>query len=195
MPSIPILRALCIAALFSALQAEAQSNVYRWVDKDGKTHFSDTPPPADAKGQSQRRMGGGYVETENLPYATQIAVQRNPVTLYTGPDCGEPCSQGRDLLAKRGVPFTERDAQANAADAEALKKLVGGLEVPTLVIGEAKIKGYEEGQWHGALDGAGYPRTRLPGQAAARRAPAAPPASQQPANAPEAAEGGAKAQQ
>jgi glutaredoxin len=169
MQSSTIVRALCVAALLSSLGAQAQTNVYKWTDKDGKVHFSDTPPPPDVKNSSQRRLGGGYVETENLPYATQMAMKRNPVTLYVGADCGAPCSQGRDLLAKRGIPYSERDAQGNAADSEALKKLVGGLEVPTLVIGEAKIKGYEEGQWHGALDGAGYPRTRLPGQAAGPR--------------------------
>ena len=172
--------AACCAALV-ATAALAQSNVYRWVDKDGKVHFSDTPPPADAKSGSQKRMGGGYVETENLPYATQVAMKRNPVTLYTGADCGDPCVSARDLLSKRGVPFSERDAQGNAEAQEALKKLAGALEVPFLVIGENKIKGYEESQWQSALDGAGYPRTRLPGQAAAARRDPNPTPSQAPA--------------
>ena len=176
-----IIRALCMAAVICCLGAQAQTNVYKWKDKDGTVHFSDTPPPPDVKDSSQRRLGGGYVETENLPYATQMAMRRNPVTLFVGADCGDPCVQGRDLLAKRGIPFSERDAQGNAADSEALKKLVGGLEVPTLLIGEAKIKGYESSQWHGALDGAGYPRTRLPGQAAGPR----PPAKAAPEPAPE----------
>jgi len=191
MQSSIIVRALAIAALISCLDTQAQTNVYRWTDKDGKVHFSDTPPPSDAKSSSQKRVGGGYVEQENLPYATQIAMRRNPVSLFTGADCGEPCSQGRELLSKRGIPFTERDAQGNPADAEALKKLVGGLEVPTLVIGESKIKGFEDQQWQSALDGAGYPRTRLPGQAPAARAPAK--AAPEPAKAPDASESEPKA--
>ncbi len=80
-------------------------------------------------------MGGGYADSTQLPYATQVAMQKSPVTLYTGGDCGDPCEQGRDLLAKRGIPFSERDAQANAEDAEALKKLVGAIEVPVLTVG------------------------------------------------------------
>lgn len=192
MQSSIIVRALAVAALISCLDTQAQTNVYRWTDKDGKVHFSDTPPPSDAKSSSQKRVGGGYVEQENLPYATQIAMRRNPVSLFTGADCGEPCSQGRELLSKRGIPFTERDAQGNPADAEALKKLVGGLEVPTLVIGESKIKGFEDQQWQSALDGAGYPRTRLPGQATAARAPAK--AAPQATKAPDAPESEPKAQ-
>jgi len=152
--------ACCLALL--ATVAVAQTNVYRWVDKDGKTHFSDTPPPADAKSSSQKRVGGGYVDQE-YPYATQQAMKRNPVTLYTAPSCGEACTSGRELLSKRGVPFSERDAQASAEAQEALKKLVGGLEVPVLVVGESTLKGYEQGQWQSALDSAGYPRERPPG--------------------------------
>jgi glutaredoxin len=192
MQSRIIVHALAITALVSCLDTQAQTNVYRWTDKDGNVHFSDTPPPLDAKSSSQKRLGGGYVEQENLPYATQVAMKRNPVSLFIGSDCGDPCNQGRELLSKRGIPFTERDAQGNAADAEALKKLVGAIDVPTLVIGESKIKGFESEQWQSALDGAGYPRTRLPGQAPAARAPAK--AAPETAKAPDASESEPKAQ-
>ncbi len=165
--------ALLSAALMLPALAFSQATVYRWVDKDGKVHYSDTPPPEPAKSLTQKRVGGGYGESSQLPYATQIAMQKSPVTLFTGADCGDPCRQGRDLLAKRGIPFSERDAQGNADDAEALKKLVGAIEVPLLTVGSAKVKGFEEGAWHSALDNAGYPRTALPGQLPPR--PPSPP--------------------
>jgi glutaredoxin len=170
--------ALCLlaAALAVALAAQAQTNVYRWVDPDGKVHFSDAPPPADARDATQRRVGGGGPEDPQLPYATQIAVKRNPVTLYTAKDCGDACGKGRDLLSRRGIPFTERDAQGNPENQEALKKLIGALYVPVLVVGENKLKGYDEDQWSASLDSAGYPRTRLPGQAPLRQEPPAAPA-------------------
>lgn len=159
-------------ALAGAAAADAATNVYRWVDAQGKVHFSDTPPPAEAQGVSQKRMGGGYVEESNLPYATQIAMKRNPVTLFTAKDCGTPCERGRELLSSRGVPFTERNALASNADLEALRKLTGGSgEVPFLQVGEAKVKGYDADSWNSALDGGGYPRTRLPGTPAAANAP------------------------
>ena len=162
------------AALVAGVCAHAQTNVYRWTDKDGKIHFSDTPPPEEAKSVSQKRMGGGYVDQSQLPYATQVAMKRNPVTLYVGTQCGDPCTSGRDLLAGRGVPFTEHNAETSASDNEALRKASGGLEVPFLLVGENKVKGFEEGTWNAALDAAGYPRTRLPGQPPA--APASPAA-------------------
>ena len=178
MPARHRLSALAAALLLLPALALAQASVYRWVDKDGKVHYSDTPPPEPQKSLTQKRVGGGYSEQTQLPYATQIAMQKSPVTLYTGADCGDPCKSGRELLSKRGIPYNERDAQGNAEDSEALKKLVGTLEVPVLTVGATKVKGYEEGAWHSALDGAGYPRTALPGQV-----PPRPPA---PAKKPEA---------
>jgi len=170
--------ALCCTV--AATAALAQSTVYRWIDKDGKVHFSDSAPPPDAKQSSQKTMGGGYVERE-LPYGVQEAMKKNPVTLYTAPSCGEPCASGRNLLSERGVPFNERNAGANAAAQKELKELVGGLEVPVLVIGGSPLKGYDSGQWSLALDDAGYPRSRAPGQpptkGAQDAAPAAPPAT------------------
>jgi glutaredoxin len=152
----------CGVALLAS-PAFAQTSVYKWVDREGKTHFSDTPPPPDATNTVQKNMGGGYVDAE-YPYAVAQAMKRNPVTLYVAPSCGEGCNSARELLSKRGIPFSERDAQTNANAQEALKKLIGGLEVPVLVVGSSTFKGYEEGQWTAALDSAGYPRERIPGQ-------------------------------
>jgi len=53
-------------------------------------------------------------------------------------------------------------------------------------VGEQKVKGYDEDTWNSALDSAGYPRTRLPGQPVAASgspppAPAATPRAPAPA--------------
>jgi glutaredoxin len=173
-----IAAAALAAALAATTVAHAATNVYRWVDKDGKVHFSDMPPD-DAQDVSQRRLGGGYEQEPNLPYATQMAMKGHPVTLYTARSCTDPCESARSLLSNRGIPFGERDAGASAEDLEAFKKLSGGsAEVPLLVVGDAKLKGYDEASWNAALDSAGYPRTRLPGQPATTgAAQPAPPAS------------------
>jgi len=169
-----LIRVMCVAALCAAAVAHAQSTVYRWVDKNGKVQFSDSPP-TDAKDYSQKRMGGGQVDEGQVPFATQIAARRHPVTLYVSDDCGDICAQGRDLLARRGVPYSEKNAQKNPADAEAVKKAIGVLEVPVLLVGANAVKGYAEESWQSALDQAGYARTRLPGQPGPRPSDAAVP--------------------
>src|SRR5262245_48815905 len=112
----------CLVACAAAagLDASAQT-VYKWTDAEGKVHFSDTPPPPQStKNVTEMRMRGGGADVSGLPYATQVAAKANPVTLYTAAQCGDPCDQGRTLLGDRGIPYTERDAQASPEDTEAV---------------------------------------------------------------------------
>ena len=163
MPRSFIAGALAFAVAAACADASAQATLYRWVDKDGKVHFTDTPPPADATKAEQRRFGDSAPD-QQLPFATQAAMKKSPVMLWVVPNC-EPCAQGRELLANRGIPFSERDAQSNVETQAAFKKLTGGdLNVPLLEVGGERVRGFEPGQWNAALDAAGYPRTRLPGQ-------------------------------
>jgi glutaredoxin len=157
-----VTRALLLAAVASCLAAQAQSSLYRWVDKDGKVQFSDTPPPADAKSVQQKRYGSSAADA-TLPFATQQAMRANPVMLWVVPNC-DPCAKGRELLASRGIPFSERDAQSNPETQAALKKLTGDLNVPVFEVGQSRIRGFEESSWNAALDNAGYPKERAYGQ-------------------------------
>ena len=159
---------VAIGACLLACAAQAQTSVYRWVDKDGKVHFSSEAPPPDAANVTEKRMGGGGVAEGQLPYATQQAMKSNPVTLYVSNNCGDFCTEGRALLTNRGIPYSEKNAEANPADADKLKQLIGALQVPVLVVGEKPVKGFAPGSWNAALDSAGYPRTKLPGQAGPR---------------------------
>ena len=160
--------ALALAACAVAATAFAQSSVYKWVDKDGKVHYSSEPPPSDAANVTQRRMGGGGADEGQLPFATQQAMKSSPVTLYVSNNCGDLCSDGRALLQNRGIPYSERNAETNPEDTEKLRSLIGSLSVPLLTVGDQKVKGFNESTWNSALDSAGYPRTKLPGQAGPR---------------------------
>lgn len=148
---------LCAAMATAATAAE----MYRWVDKDGKVHYTDSPPPPSAKKVEEKNLGGNSAVTGgDLPYATRTAAQNFPVTLYVT-DCGESCTQARQHLAKRGIPYTPKNPANSAADAEALKKLVGSPQVPVLVVGRGSpLTGFDAAAWDAALDAAGYPKSK-----------------------------------
>ncbi|MBI3529559.1 MAG: glutaredoxin family protein [Betaproteobacteria bacterium] len=156
----------------------AQAELYRWVDADGKVHYSDQLPPANVKQVEKKKITGGKPSEAPLPYALQQAVKNFPVTLYSS-ECGDACTRARELLAKRGVPYAEMDATDPAAQEE-LRKLTGGpLEVPVLKVGRDALRGFEEGKWNTSLDAAGYPQTAViplrPPTKPAKPAAAAPP--------------------
>jgi glutaredoxin len=179
----PLLIALGGAALLFAAAASAQ--LYRWVDKDGKVHYTDTPPPASATQGARLRPGGSVTDGGALPYATQQAVKNFPVTIYTAENCKEACADARKLLQTRGVPFREV-AVADEKTREDLKQVSGGDEVPVMTVGRSVTKGFGADSWHLALDAAGYPRSGPPLAAQSEKPPAPAakaPAADQPAEA------------
>ena len=140
--------------------AVAQAEFYRWVDANNEVHYSDQPPPANIKQFEKIKAAGGKPGEAPLPYLLQQAMKNFPVTLYvTG--CGDPCTRGQELLARRGIPYAEMDA-TDPATQEELRKLTGGaLEVPVLKIGSQVLRGFAADKWNSSLDTAGYPQTAV----------------------------------
>ena len=70
----------------------------------------------------------------------------------------------------RGVPFTEIQV-ADEKSRDELRKVSGGEDVPTIVVGRSVHRGYTQEQYETLLDSARYPRAGL----LSPRAQAAPP--------------------
>jgi len=150
-----------IAFSLLAFALAAQAQLYRWTDENGKVHYTDAPPPANATNVQKKasaRPGGSEAASGSAqqPYALRQAASNFPVTIYTSKDCGDPCTKGLAHLKKRGVPFTEKTV-GSKAEIDALTKLAGAPRVPVLVVGVVVQKEYEERSWNGALSTAGYP--------------------------------------
>lgn len=160
----------CVLCMFAVYSAQSAS-LYRWVDADGKVHYTERPPPPSAARKvEEKTLGTPSADDGQLPYASRLAAKNFPVTLYNS-ECGEACAQAREHLTRRGVPFNEKDAGTAEIRAE-LKKLIGTLEVPVLAVGTAvRLKGYEAGAWDAALDEVGYPKS-IPLPRAAPKKPA-----------------------
>lgn len=149
---------MTVALLLCAASAGAQ--MYKWTDAKGGVHFSDQPPPADAR-KAERKTFDGGAATVGLPYALARAAKNSPVVLYTTAPC-DVCDQGRALLQRRGIPFAEKTVQSND-DQQKLKEAGSDGQLPLLLVGSSKRIGFEAGAWNAALTDAAYPlQRRLP---------------------------------
>ena len=157
-----------LALMLLAAVPAAHAQQYRWVDEHGRVQYTDTLPPASARNVEKKNFRGNSVAAQP-GFALTRAMQEAPVKLYTHPDCKEPCDIARDVLRRRGVPFSEVVA-ADPGTFEELKKVSGGEGVPVLVVGSNVQKSVSAEAYNRALDAAGYP-------SAADAAPAAPPAA------------------
>lgn len=152
----------------------ASAQAYKWTDpKTGRTIFSDRPPPAGVKAKTQ----GNVVPldssaTENLPYAVRQAARDFPVTFFSAEKCQQECTQARQLLVGRGIPFSETHITTKE-QLDELKRLTGQEGVPVLRVGLELSNGFNNQTWNNLLDLAGYPKSAPPGY----RAPSAPAAT------------------
>ncbi len=174
------MKALAIVALLGLAAMAHAAEVYEWVDEKGVKQYTQQPPPPNVKNVTQKRLTTSVVETRGPSYSMQQAMKNFPVTLYVT-ECGNPCKSARAHLARRGIPFTEKNPQ-KPEEADLFKKLTGGgMEVPLLLVGELRtLKGYLATEWDAAFDQAGYPSTAAPGAKPAATAPGAKPATTAP---------------
>ena len=165
-------RATPVALLLMAITAPCHAQ-YKVVGPDGKITYTDrAPAPSYGKVTSLTARGGTAVGDAALPLELRQAAARYPVTLYVTAGACEPCESARQLLHTRGIPVTEKQVQS-PEDSEALERLSGGRDAPTLTIGSQTLRGLAPEVWNSYLDAAGYPReSRLP--ASYQYAPATP---------------------
>lgn len=150
-----------LLALVLVLQAfPAAAQLYRWTDASGRVHYTDTPPPADAKRVAQKDSVVSSPSSTTEPFVLQQARKDFPVKLYSAPGC-QPCDAARGLLNKRGVPFSEVSVNGDPEQLAELQKTTGVTGVPALLVGKNAQSGFEESIYHRMLDEAGYPKTGL----------------------------------
>lgn len=158
---------LFLLSFFSIIATTAMAQqLYRWVDAEGRIHYTDQPPPPNARKTEQKKFSNNTMQTSGLPYAMRKAAENFPVTLYVDVECTSGCVQARAYLNQRGIPFTEKTVKTEA-DVQAFNTLFQSKSVflPSVTIGKQRLTGFEATQWSNALDSAGYPP---PGSAAAR---------------------------
>jgi hypothetical protein len=117
----PVRLFIALAAILATATVAAQ--VYRWVDKDGKVHFSDQPPPSDAKGVSAKRIDAKPA-SGSTPAAAPKDGKVEPKALPA--EAVKPESQ--KTLAEKAKDFEKRRAD----EAEASKKAADEAKVKAI---------------------------------------------------------------
>lgn len=135
--------------------------LYKVVGPDGRVTYTDRAPN-EGKVSALGARVAPEAGSVTFPVELREPMSRYPVTLYTTSGACDPCDAARQLLRRRGVPHAEKQV-LGPEDSEALQRLSGGLDAPTLTIGGQVLRGLAPEVWGQYLDSAGYPReSRLP---------------------------------
>lgn len=129
---------LCLLLMATWCQAE----IYKWVDDNGTTHFSDSKPES---GRAETLDIAPVNSIESVSYdwvKKPEAVRAGRVTMYATSTCGY-CKKARRYFRDNGIRYTEYDIDK---DQEARKrwKRLGGRGVPLILVGNRKVHGFSE---------------------------------------------------
>lgn len=141
--------ALC--ALLACIPADAQ--VYRWVDGNGRTQYSDKPPPGVKASPVESRISS-YSGTPTVSGSASAGATRPEIKMYVTDWCGY-CKQARAYFTRNGIRYTELDVDKSAA-ARAEYQGMGARGVPVILVGTQRMNGYSEERLAQMLKAAGY---------------------------------------
>ncbi len=127
--------------LFLAIAFQSQlsySEIYKWVDENGKVHFSDSKP------------SGAEAEKQNLEINTYSHVSfgdagvnvGQKVVMYSTEWCTY-CKKARKYFKKNNIQFVERDIEKSRSAKKQYEK-IGGKGVPVILVGEKRMNGFSE---------------------------------------------------
>ncbi len=150
---------LIIFSIMGLSVAQAET-LYKWIDGQGRISYHDQPPPSDSNIRVEEKVVNGSRKPKQDDALDKV-VEKYPVVLYSVPDCGS-CDLARLYLEKRKVPFSEQNLNTNPELQQTLKKKIGSLSAPTIMIGDKVMKGYVESVLEGQLDDVGYPKVEIP---------------------------------
>jgi glutaredoxin len=151
---------LLIVACLACPQAQAQ--LYKWTDEQGRIHYSDQAPDQDkAKAaviKIESYTGPAVVSTleKSAPaaQANQPTAAKGRIKLLTTSWCGY-CRQARAYLNSRGIPFEDLDVEKSAQGKQEYREL-NGRGVPIILVGNQRMNGYSQAQLDTMLRTAGH---------------------------------------
>ncbi|GAA6153258.1 glutaredoxin family protein [Pseudoteredinibacter isoporae] len=119
------------------LSFSAYSQIYKWVDDDGKVHYSDSKNRP--VGQNAEKLTLKVNTYTNISY--QVEKKRvEKVVMYSASWCGY-CKKARKYFASNSIPFVEYDIETNKRAKREHEKM-GATGVPVILYGNKRMNGF-----------------------------------------------------
>jgi glutaredoxin len=125
--------------------------VYKWIDAEGRIHFSDNPVGATNVEELKIRTftGASDVVLEGDDYGPR------EVKILSTTWCGV-CKTAKNYLAGKGIYFSEYDVETSDIGRQEFKRL-GGKGVPIILVGNQRMDGFSATKLDKMLKNVGYP--------------------------------------
>jgi len=125
-----------IALSMCAFSVDAE--IYKWVDKYGKTQFTDNPP-IDKKTEEVEVKINTYSAVSIKPLVERLG-KKDKVVMYTATWCGV-CKKAKKHFVKNNIPYVAYDVENNKVGKIDFK-LLRGKSVPIIIVGDKRMNGF-----------------------------------------------------
>ncbi len=139
-----VIPALCLAALTTV--GAARGEVYKWVDDQGRIHFSDEKPVREqAETVDIEVTSYSFPTVKANPLSKRSSDgsstgERPTVIMYSTTWCGF-CKKARRYFRANDIPFREYDVEKSSKGKRDYEKL-GGRGVPIILVGDKRLNGF-----------------------------------------------------
>ncbi len=123
------------------------TEIHRWTDENGNTHFGDQPP-ASAESEILTVTPNVYKSPIVIPN-TAIAPSTS-VVLYSAQWCGY-CRKARAYFQANRIPFKEYDVEKSRKGKQDYRQL-GARGVPVILVGSQRMNGFSEASFRDPYD-------------------------------------------
>lgn len=124
--------------LFIFASALVHGEIYKWVDEQGKVHFSDKKPDAGPVEKVDVRVN----TYTNVTFDISIFDSGDKVVMYSTSWCGY-CKKARNYFRQNGIRFTEYDIEKNQTANREYDQM-GAKGVPVILVGNQRMNGFNE---------------------------------------------------
>lgn len=154
---VAIRAALLGVAVFLTATGALSGEIYKWIDEDGRIHYSDTAPtdksakniePLEPESKINTVKSVDVTASEFLQSAArarqerekQKAAKNRHVVMYSTTWCGV-CKSARKYFQANDIPFSEYDVETTERGRTDFARLQGR-GVPIILIGDKRMDGF-----------------------------------------------------
>jgi len=147
-----------IAGMMAACSAAAQTQIYRWVDANGRVQYGERAPSGAKARTIESRVSsysGPAIVSGTAPASRSAAAGAPPeIKMYATAWCTY-CKRAREYFARKGLRYTELDIE-QSAQARAEYDRLGARGVPVILVGAQRMTGFSEGSMDQMLKSVGF---------------------------------------
>ncbi len=132
----PLLQTALIALMLFSY--EVSSEIYKWVDDKGNTHFTDNPPKNTQVEEVKLKINT-YTSVKITPLLERLG-KKGKVVMYTTTRCGY-CKKAKAHFVKNKIPHVTYDVEKSRIGKRDYKALRGS-SVPIIIVGKKRMNGF-----------------------------------------------------